>query len=323
MDLSARRLAARKRGLGGAAFFLLSALAVCLLGTPQEKGTEALAFYREEYAVVCGAGERQGEKQTFSRNALLRGKLMLAGPAHPLPSDFPAPNTRAVRALVGAFLPAQNETMLCAEAAYALCEMELACPMEDGLILTRGALSFAQQEAIRKEAYARYARILPLEEALETARANVPGGQETEHRLGYAVDVLLTGDLALAEANPLCRNATGRWLHENMWRYGFIQRYATGDHGDGACENVHIRYVGRAHAAAMRVMGLGLEEYLGFLHMQGGITLTREGAVWAKIFCVPWDGGDLTLPAPPGAQTEISADNAGFAILTVMAEETK
>lgn len=318
MNVSVNRKISRKKGLVCSLFFLLSALSAFLLCVPEEERKDIPVFSREGYSVLCDSPEMKGETRVFSRMELMRGKLLLVSPAHPLPEDLPLPDTRAVRAMVGAFLPAEANVLLCAETVYALCEMEMAHPLEDGVIFSGGALSYAQQEEKRKDAYARYARILPLEEALRAAQAWVPGGRETEHRLGTAVDLTLTGILALSEENPLCRNETGRWLKENMAGYGFIQRFAPGEESEGGCENVHIRYVGRVHASVMQVLGMTMEEYLDFLHKQKGITVMKAGEKWATVFCVPWTGGSLSLPVPPGRETEISADNTGYAILTVL-----
>lgn len=57
------------------------------------------------------------------------------------------------------------------------------------------------------------------------------------------------------------------WFDKNCWKYGFINRYTEGK-GDVTHvkdENNHYRYVGKPHAAYMKVNKLVLEEYLSLL----------------------------------------------------------
>lgn len=308
----------RQKGRGMKVLFLLLSgmLAFLLCFSPAQEEEKRVSF-RDGYGVTEGTPSWQGETRIYPRRLLLQGNLMLVSPSHPLPDDFPAPDTRSVRAQVGAFLPAGNETLLNADTVYALCEMQLDCPLEDGAYLTDGALSYAQLEERNRLAFSRYARIMPLEEAMKAARERLPGGNESEHRLGSAVDLTLTGALSLKEENPLCRNFTGRWLSENMWRYGFIQRGFPRDGDEVKCENVHIRYVGKVHAAAMHVLDLGLEEYLSYLHRQGGITVLKGDEPWAYVQCVPCTDAFSGI-VPPGAGAEVSADNTGYVIFTVV-----
>lgn len=245
---------------------------------------------------------------------------MQVSPSHPLPADFPAPNTRSVRALVGSYLPACAETALWTEAVYALCEIQLDYPLETGAELTLGALSSAQQDAWQKEAFGRYAAVYPLEEALMLAQQAVPSGGESEHQLGYALDVALTGPLAISQTDPLLRNETGRWLSDNLWRYGWIYRYGSESRALGACEHIHLRFVGKIHAAAMHALGLGMEDYLALLHREQALTLTRNGQPWAYLYGFPSEN-DLVFPLEDGMVLEASADNMGWALVAVYQKE--
>lgn len=267
-----------------------------------------------EWALLRGAPALSGAEQTISRETLLRGKLLLISPAHPLPEDFPALNVRSIRALVGSYLPAEEGAILEREAVYALCALQLEHPLETGARIFRGALSNAQQEAERQAAFERFRAIRPLEEALRLARQAVPAAGESEHQGGYALDIRLTGTLNMGKIDPLLRNETGAWLAENAWRFGFLYRYGPGSAAEGACEEIHLRYVGRGHAAAMRAAGLGLEEYWALLRSERALTLTRDGEPWAYLYCAPCTGA-WTLPLPADAAWEASADNTGWAVL--------
>ena len=307
-----------RRGAGrNAAFFLLLAAALGLaLVWPNEK--KPVQTGRDGYLLSSGAPGLAGRAAVLPRQTLLQGTLLLVDPGHPLPEDFPVPNTRAIRAMVGSYLPALEDVALWREAVYALCEMQVERPLEEGVTLSRGTLSPAQQETWRREAFARYLNVYPLSQALEKAQAAVPGGNESEHQTGYALDLEMTGVLRLSQADPLIRNDTGMWLAENMWRYGWIRRYGPDSQAEGACENVHLRYVGKVHAAAMHALSLDLEDYLTLLSLQGAMTVYRDNEPWAYLYALPC-GGDLALPLPTDTEYQASLDNRGYAILAVAA----
>jgi zinc D-Ala-D-Ala carboxypeptidase len=91
----------------------------------------------------------------------------------------------------------------------------------------------------------------------KTARAG-----HSEHQLGTALDFKTLG-----EADVSARwdsTATGRWVLENAWRFGFIQSYPK-DKTAVTCyayEPWHYRYFGRNVAAAIHQSGLTVREYL-------------------------------------------------------------
>ena len=64
--------------------------------------------------------------------------------------------------------------------------------------------------------------------------------------------------------------ATGRWLAENAWKYGFIQRYPQGAEeitGYG-WHPWHYRYVGEGAAGNIFSLGITLEEYLSLFYTE-------------------------------------------------------
>jgi D-alanyl-D-alanine carboxypeptidase len=97
-----------------------------------------------------------------------------------------------------------------------------------------------------------------MDEALRsTAR---PG--HSEHQLGTTVDFKTPGqpDVNAAWATT----PEGVWVHDNAYRYGFVQSYVVGKE-DVTCykyEPWHFRYVGRDMAARVQSSGLTLREYL-------------------------------------------------------------
>lgn len=278
-------------------------------------GNVSVAFQTPaKSAVSCGA-PKQGQKNvTYTRRDLLLGTLLLVGPEHPLPSDFPGANARGVRQMVGSYLNAQEGVALREEVVYALCDMRVSRLMNDAL-LNRGAVSSATQNSLRREAFSRYLAVGTVENALEQMNKNVPRAGESEHQTGLCVDVELLGDLSYASTDPLKRTETGRWISENMAAYGFVRRYMTQGE-DGGCEGIHLRYVGKVHAQAMQAGGWTLEEYLAALRANGCLTVRGEGYT-ACVLAFEGDAGG-SVSAMADAVVTVSADNAGWTIVTAV-----
>lgn len=294
---------------------LLVFIGIFSVSRPAETPSGQLAA-RDGCSVRRGAPPLAGEASAFSREELLRGTLLPVSPKTPLPADFAEPSVRGVRSMVGSYLNAEEDAALTQEMIYALCVMQLEHPMERELRFTQGTVSAAQQESRRRDALARYMRVYPVAEAVQRTLEAVPGAQESEHRLGWAVDIELLGEKTLRGDDALLYTSCGTWLAENMWRYGFIRRYAPGDGADGHCEGIHLRYIGKPHAAAMHALGVGLEAYWELLRREGSLTVSFAAGDYAYIYCVPCDGG-ATFCLPPRAAYMVSGDGAGYAVLAV------
>lgn len=96
------------------------------------------------------------------------------------------------------------------------------------------------------------------EEALDvTERAG-----HSEHQLGTAIDYRPLGVTTVDES--FGDSATGTWLAENSWKYGFVLTYPAGEEA-ATChryEPWHFRYVGIELANRIHMTGLTLREYL-------------------------------------------------------------
>ena len=88
----------------------------------------------------------------------------------------------------------------------------------------------------------------------------VPG--TSEHELGLALDIVSEENQRLEEAQK--DTPTQQWLMAHCYEYGFILRYPKDkeDITGISYEPWHYRYVGREDAAAIRDLGVCLEEYL-------------------------------------------------------------
>ena len=85
----------------------------------------------------------------------------------------------------------------------------------------------------------------------------------SEHQLGYAVDIIASGNYTLNKTQGDTR--VQKWLMEHCWDYGFILRYPEGttDITGIIYEPWHYRYVGLEVALELKELGITLEEYLG------------------------------------------------------------
>ena len=121
------------------------------------------------------------------------------------------------------------------------------------LALVAGYRSFEQQRELLK---LREKQLAP-DAAKRVAR---PG--HSEHQLGTAVDFTSKG---MADVNQQWgSSATGRWVAQNAWRYGFVLSYPKGRIAVTCYpyEPWHFRYVGPKLAARVHASGLTLREYL-------------------------------------------------------------
>jgi D-alanyl-D-alanine carboxypeptidase len=110
----------------------------------------------------------------------------------------------------------------------------------------------------QRSLFERRTRELGRDQALaKTAR---PG--HSEHQLGTAVDFKSAGQRDVTENWD--RTATGKWVTENAWRFGFIQSYPKGLEGVTCYGNEpwHYRYFGQTLAARIHTSGLTVREFL-------------------------------------------------------------
>lgn len=141
------------------------------------------------------------------------------------------------------------------EAATSFLEMVRAAEGNGLYIVARSAYRSYEHQA---EVFAYWASLFGEEEAERTSAR--PG--HSEHQLGTAVDV--TSYANGFGFDGFDETAEGRWIANYAYLYGFIVSYPAGkeDRTGYAYEPWHLRYIGRANAAAVVASGLTLREYL-------------------------------------------------------------
>lgn len=290
-------------GLALALLFCLGVMAGAEGLKPAEKTERKPLYQREEYALYAGLPQEEMEKVTLAKLPPADDLWAVVNDAHPAQPGEQC----SLRGMVGSFLPVEGDVMLREEVIYALCDMALDYPLAEGILIIRGGVTEEEQAAWQKEAMARYEKV---GKRPEEALAVVPAAGASEHQTGWAMDIRLTGPLQMGKKNPLLRNAAGRWLQENMGRYGFVCEGET-------CEAIHLRYVGKSMAKLMQTTDLGLKEVLDLAAKEKAVTLERNGRV---ILCVQQVDGQAQALIPAGMMTRLSTDNRGHTYLCATAE---
>ncbi len=183
--------------------------------------------------------------------------LILVNRSHPLPEDY-EPELELVEEKDG------RSYYLDVRCAQAFWNMMAECAADGGQpYICSGYRSREDQEKLVEDKVRRLTEegVSP-EEAPEQALMTVAEPGTSEHELGLAADLFDESYPYLDELQE--QTPTQLWLMENSWRYGFILRYPNGTTEQTGIlyEPWHYRYVGRAYAEEIHMLGLTLEEYL-------------------------------------------------------------
>ncbi len=113
----------------------------------------------------------------------------------------------------------------------------------------------------------------------------------SEHHTGLAIDFTVYENGKYDQS----KIGTGdyAWINENCYKYGFINRYPLGKESLTMIDNEpwHFRYVGVAHATAMKNFDFCLEEYIDFIKnytiKSGFLPVDTDDGAQYMIFYVP------------------------------------
>ena len=263
------------------------------------------------------------QQHTYTREQLLRGKLLLIDTAHPLPAGAPAPNTLSIAAYGKGMVPVSDLSVKSGRETIAALSRLFAYARGrgvSGLSVWRGTLSPAEQGELRLATLRALATGMSMSDAALRALDETDAPCSGELQQEYTVEIRLgqKGESAPDE-RALGLTEQGRFLIQNAWRYGFIHRDPQG----AGARRFRFRYVGEAHATAMTYLGLGLEEYLALLHDKRVLSVSVEGAPKYLILCAPMELTHIEFAVPKGAVCEASLDNTGWAVLACTLPETE
>lgn len=177
--------------------------------------------------------------------------LILVNKDNPIPADYVIPE----------FTELRNDNRVDSRIYPSLQKM-FDDAREEGVLpyITSSFRTMEKQQELMDEKIADYeAEGKSHEDAARLAKTWVAVPGTSEHQLGLSVDIS-SADKSVQEPEVVWK-----WLNENCWKYGFVQRYPEDktDITGIIDEPWHYRYVGEAAAKEMTERGLVLEEYLG------------------------------------------------------------
>lgn len=259
--------------------------------------------------------------QTFTREQLYRGRLLLLDAAHPLPGEAPDPATVPIATYGKGVVPVRALTLRSGqETVKALTELfsQLRSHGVTGFVVWR-ATEPAAPVQVQHDAMKAMVRENSLEAAAGAVHTRYAqtGRESLQQAFSVELRMPLPGS-ALPDERPLEETPEGRTLLMLAWRHGFVR---AGTEGNAAfC----FRYVGKAHATAITYLDVSLEEYLAVLHEKRVLTIREHAAVY-YIQCSPASGEYMAFSVPEGAACEASMDNTGYALVacTLPNEKTK
>ena len=274
------------------------------------------------------AGLENTSTITLDRSALVNGGLLLVNAWHSLPSDFSEDGLMAIGTASPYKMQVEDNSVRLFQPAYEALGEALEAAKAEGLdyyIIREGYRSVAEQETLFNERMeknsSKYSGNRLIEETKRSV--NYPGTSDYHTGLSFRMDVYQRGNSELNNQKFQAESAQGAWLTENCWKYGIIFRFPTKDFPNSSWEDKSYktgvsselnlyRYVGKAHSAAMKVMGMCLEEYIEFLIDHPHICVYQDGALKYEIVRIKGadESTNYSLPVPnPANDYQASLDN--------------
>ena len=245
---------------------------------------------------LTGYAVQNGVSVNVSRQDLVLGGMMLLNHWHSQPEDFPESEIQPVYTVSKKIPVSGSSVRLFPVAISALEELILAAKDAgyEGYVINEGFRSNSvQQDYYDKEA-AKYSDSLFGDALVEKVRQNTnfPGTSEYQSGFSFMVDRYLKGDPIMDykfQDLPM-----SDWLLEHSWEYGIIFRFPVQNYPNrtvvdksyktGESKKLSIyRYVGKANAAAMHVLGFCMEEYIEYLMAHPHIGIYENGELRYEI----------------------------------------
>lgn len=268
--------------------------------------SEELPFWEKTLDDVDWRVEDQGKAGlentgsiTLDRSALLNGGMLLVNQWHALPSDFSEEGLISVGTTSGFKIQVQDNSVRLFQPAYDALSEALAAAKEVGLehyIVREGYRSVETQREEFEKAMENLSDRYTGNRLIEETKKNInyPGTSDYHTGMSFRMDLYESGNSELNNKKFQAESEQGAWLTENCWKYGIIFRFPTKDfpnadwqdktYKTGVSARLNLyRYVGKAHAAAMRVLDMCLEEYVEFLIAHPHICIYENGALKYEI----------------------------------------
>lgn len=309
------------------------------IGTPSEE--KNLPSWEKELDGVTWRVQDEGTSGlentstiTMQRSQLINGGLMLVNQWHSIPSDFTEEGLVSVGTTGNFKVQVQDSSVQLFQPAFEALAEALTAAKADGLdyfIVREGYRSISAQEEMfneeMQELSSRYSGERLIAETKK--KVNYPGTSDYHTGMSFRMDVYQSGNSELNNQKFQAESAQGAWLTENCWRYGIIFRFPAKDFPNASWEDKSFktgissqlnlyRYVGKAHSAAMRVLGMCLEEYIEFLMQHPHICIYEDGQLVYEVVRIK--GADsntsFALPVPnPAVSYQASLDNMNGVVM--------
>lgn len=269
---------------------------------------------------------------TVDRPSLINGGLLLVNPWHPLPSDFNDSTLVGVGKNSGWKIAVTDNNVKLFPPAYEALQSMIT---DAG---TAGLADYIVREAYRSnDTQTEFfnARMTKLSDKysgdilIEQTKkyVNYPGTSEFQSGMSFRMDIYNKAKPEVGK-QPFQESDQGKWFTQNDWKYGVIFRFQIADfpvvgaedksYKTGVSTQLNLyRYVGKPHAAAMRVLDYCLEEYIEFLINHPHICIYQDGALRYEVYRIEADVQDsYDLPVPNPASGYIaSLDNMGGIVM--------
>ena len=269
---------------------------------------------------------------TVSNSSLCEGGLMLVNGWHPVPDFFSTDNLISIGAQSRFKIPVQDATVTIFPSAFTALEAmyndATAAGMTDYIVREAFRTNDTQTQYFtdRMDSLSnKYSGNILIEEAKKTV--NYPGTSEFQSGLSFRLGLYNREDPAVAK-QKFQETAQGKWVTDNSWKYGIIFRFPSDNYPNSQWEDksyktgvsVHLdlyRYVGKAHAAAMKILDMCQEEYVEFLIDHPHISIYENDVLRYEIVRINIADQDAyVLPVTSiSSEYQASIDNLGAAVM--------
>ena len=265
---------------------------------------------------------------TMDRQSLLTGGLILINQWHAIPADFSDAALSSVRGATNSRVPVRDNNVKLFPVASEALDMLIMDANLQGLedyIVQNAYRTNKEQTNLWNKVVERLSKRFDGETLTNQAKKEVNYPGTSDYQSGFSFDMKLykKGDTAVTNAD-FEDTPQGQYFNENCWKYGIIFRFPTKDHptenttdksyktGVSVALNLY-RYVGEAHAAAMRALDMCMEEYIEYLIQHPHLAIYENGELRYEIYRQAYaDEETFEVPVPQAAaRYTASVDNMG------------
>ncbi len=269
---------------------------------------------------------------TLNRSDLILGGLLLVNAWHPLPADFSDSTIVGVGNGSGWKIAVTDNNVKLFPPAFQALQSMIAdagtAGLADYIVREAYRSNDAQTELFNKQMEKlsnKYSGDILIEQAKKTV--NYPGTSEYQTGMSFRMDIYNKEKPEVGK-QKFQESDQGKWFTTNSWKYGVVFRFPTTDfptlgredksYKTGVTSQINLyRYVGTAHATAMRIMDYCLEEYVEFLIAHPHVCIYQDGALKYEVYRVAAEDAETyDMPVPnPASGYSASLDNMGGVVM--------